>query len=76
MSRPVSRAIAFHVLVQVSHITVISGLCITITTAEKEVESATFPLKTVHPDLRHHITSVHILLSHTYTQESVEAASF
>ena len=68
MSRSVSRATASHVLVQVSHITAVSVSCLTITTAEKEGESATFPFKTFHPDQGRHICS-HFIKPHLASGE-------
>lgn len=75
MCRSVSRATAFYVLVQISHGVIISILGLTITTARREVESPTLPLKALLMDLTP-VTSVHILLNHPYPQESPEVASF
>lgn len=75
MCRPVSRATAFYVLVQISHGIIIMILGPPITTAGKEVESPIVPLKALLIDLTL-VTSVHILLSHPYPQESPEVESF
>lgn len=68
MSRAVSKATDFHVLVQISHFITISILGPIITLAGKEVESPTLPFKSFQLDVTRHF-HLHFIKSHLASGE-------